>query len=100
MRVDFGDALASHDRLLAAMPHARADVCRHALALQPESAEINANRGFLLYDSRRYEPAGVFFRKAHALDPKRALVAAQSLDVDLQFADWQDFERKRDEILG
>ena len=120
MREEFAAALESYDRLLAAMPHAGAavwnnrgncqqrlgdrtgaeDSFRHALALQPESAEINANLGFLLYDSRRYEPAGVFFRKAHALDPKRALVAAQSLDVDLQFADWQDFERKRDEILG
>jgi predicted O-linked N-acetylglucosamine transferase (SPINDLY family) len=117
---DFAAALESYDRLLAAMPHAGAEVwnnrgiCqqqlgdrasaeqsfRHALALEPESAEINANLGFLLYDSRRYEPAGAFLRKAHALDPRRALVAAESLDVDLQFADWRDFERKRDEILA
>jgi predicted O-linked N-acetylglucosamine transferase (SPINDLY family) len=118
-REEFAAALESYERLLAAMPHAGAEVwnnrgiCqqrlgdraaaeqsfRHALDLQPESAEVNANLGFLLYDSRRYEPARVLLRKAHALDRQRALVAAQSLDVDLQFADWRDFDRKRDEIL-
>ena len=120
LREEFAAALESYDRLLAAMPHAGAEIwnnrgiCqqrlgdragaeesfRHALALEPESAEINANLGFLLYDSRRYEQAGVLLQKAHALDPRRALVAAQSLDVDLQFAEWQEFERKRDEILA
>jgi predicted O-linked N-acetylglucosamine transferase (SPINDLY family) len=119
-RDEFATALEVYERLLAAMPNAGAEIwnnrgiCqqrlgdrataeqsfRHALALQPDSAEISANLGFLLYDARRYEEAGISLRKAAALDPQRALVAAQSLDVDLQFADWRDFERKRDRILA
>ncbi|HSS71440.1 MAG TPA: tetratricopeptide repeat protein [Casimicrobiaceae bacterium] len=119
-REEFAAALDAYDRLIAAMPQAGAEVwnnrgiChlrlgdraaaersfRRALSLQPDLAEINANLGFLLYDARRYEDAGISLRKAHELDPHRALVAAQALDVDLQFADWRDFERKRDEILA
>ena len=119
-REEFAAALETYDRLIAAMPQAGAEIwnnrgiCqqrvgdrasaersfRRALALQPDVAEINANLGFLLYDSRRYEDAGASLRKAHALDPRRALVAAQALDVDLQFADWRDFERKREEIVA
>jgi predicted O-linked N-acetylglucosamine transferase (SPINDLY family) len=119
-REEFAAALETYDHLIAAMPQAGAEIwnnrgiCqqwlgdrasaersfRRALALQPDVAEINANLGFLLYDARRYEDAGASLRKAHALDPRRALVAAQALDVDLQFADWRDFEQKREQILA
>ena len=119
-REDFAAALETYDRLIAVMPQAGAEIwnnrgiChqrlgdraaaersfRRALALQPDLAEVNANLGFLLYDARRYEDAGVSLRKAHQLDPRRALVAAQALDVDLQFAEWRDFDRKREEILA
>src|SRR5262249_9211633 len=116
----FAEALASYDRLLALMPQAGAEIwnnrgiClqklgqpaaaeqsfRRALALQPEAAEINANLGFLLYEDRRYGAAAPLLQKARRLDPQRLLVAAQSLDVDLQFAQWDDYERRRDDILA
>ena len=119
-REESAAALETYDRLLAAMPQAGAEVwnnrgvCqqrlgdregaersfRRALALEPESSEICANLGLLLYEARRYDEARPLLRKATELDPERLLVAAQSLDVDLQFADWRDFERRRDAILA
>jgi protein O-GlcNAc transferase len=120
LRDEFAAALDAYDRLLATMPSAGAEVwnnrgvCqqrlgnrpgaeesfRRALALDPESAEIAANLGFLLYESRRYDAGAPLLHKASALDPGRVLVAAQALDVDLQLADWGDFERRRDAILA
>jgi predicted O-linked N-acetylglucosamine transferase (SPINDLY family) len=119
-REQYSGALESYDRLLALMPQAGSEIwnnrgiCLHklgdpaaaeqsfrrALALQPDAAEINANLGLLLYEQRRYEAAGPLLHKARRLDPQRLLVAAQALDVDLQFAHWDDFERRRDEILA
>jgi predicted O-linked N-acetylglucosamine transferase (SPINDLY family) len=119
-REDFAAALETYERLIAMMPQPGPEiwnnrgVCqqrlgdreaaeqsfRLALALQRDSAEINANLGLLLSDSRRYEAAAPFLHRAHALDPGRALVAAQALDVDLQFARWREFERRRDELLA
>ena len=68
--------------------------------MQPDSPEIHANLGFLLYEERRYDAAGPLLSKAHALDPRRLLVAAQAFDVDLQFADWREFDHRRGEILA
>jgi predicted O-linked N-acetylglucosamine transferase (SPINDLY family) len=119
-RDEFAAALEFYDRLLAAMPQAGPEVwnnrgiCqrqlgdraaaeqsfRRALALEPASAEICANLGFLLSEARRYDAAGPLLRKASQLDPERLLVTAQSLDVDLQFADWRDFERRCDAIVA
>jgi protein O-GlcNAc transferase len=119
-RESFAEALQIYDRLFAAMPQAGAEIwnnrgiCqqrlgdragaeqsfRRALSLQPNSPEIHANLGFLLYDERRYDAAGPLLKKAHALDPRRALVAAQAFDVDLQFADWREFDHRREEILA
>ena len=109
-----------YERLVAAAPNAPAEiwnnlgVCqknlrdnagaerslRRALALEPDSPQVLANLGFLYYDARRYEEARPLLARAHALDPARLLVATQSLDLDLQFADWSDFERKRAEIIA
>ena len=119
-REDFASALETYDRLVAMIPQAGPEIwnnrgiCqqrlgdraaaeqsfRRALALQPESAEINANLGLLLCEGRRYDAAAPLLRRAHALEPRRALVAAQALDVDLQFAEWRDFERRRDAVLA
>ncbi len=110
----FAGALEIYDRLVAAAPDAPAEVwnnrgvCqkstqdsagaeqsfRRALALQPDSAQILANLGFLLYEQMRYEESRSLLRRAHELDPGRLQVAAQSIDVDLQFADWRDFDRR------
>ena len=118
-REDFAAALETYDRLVAMIPQAGPEIwnnrgiCqqrlgdraaaeqsfRRALALEPESAEINANLGLLLCEGRRYDAAAPLLRRAHALDPRRALVAAQALDVDLQFAEWRDFEQRRDAVL-
>ncbi|HEX7270711.1 MAG TPA: tetratricopeptide repeat protein, partial [Casimicrobiaceae bacterium] len=119
-REDFASALETYDRLVAMIPQAGPEIwnnrgiCqqrlgdraaaeqsfRRALALEPESAEINANLGLLLCEGRRYDAAAPLLRRAHALEPRRALVAAQALDVDLQFAEWRDFERRRDAVLA
>jgi len=119
-REDFASALETYDRLVAMIPQAGPEIwnnrgiCqqrlgdraaaeqsfRRALALQPESAEINANLGLLLCEGRRYDAAAPLLRRAHALEPRRAIVAAQALDVDLQFAEWRDFERRRDAVLA
>ncbi|HKE42406.1 MAG TPA: tetratricopeptide repeat protein [Casimicrobiaceae bacterium] len=119
-REDFQGARELYDRLLSVMPQAGADVwnkcgiCqqrlgdrvaaeqsfRRALALAPNAAEINANLALLLYDSRRYGAARELLHRAHALDPRRLLVAAQALVADLQFCDWHDFERRRDAMVA
>ncbi len=119
-RAAFAAALAHYDRLLAVMPAAGAEVwnnrgvCqqqlgergaaeqsfRRALALEPESAAIAANLGLLLYDANDLEAARAALERALALDPRRALVAAQLFHIDLQFADWKNFERRRDELVA
>jgi protein O-GlcNAc transferase len=115
----FADALAVYDRLVVAAPEAPAEiwnnrgVCqthsraadaepsfRHALMLAPDSPQILANLGFLLCDGRRFDEARPLLQKAHALDRSRLQVAAQLLHVDLQFADWGEFERKRSEVIA
>jgi len=110
----FGAALEIFDRLVAAAPDAPAEVwnnrgvCqkstqdsvgaersfRRALALAPDSAQVLANLGFLLYEKTSYEEARPLLRRANELDPDRLQVAAQSIDVDLQFADWRDVENR------
>jgi protein O-GlcNAc transferase len=110
----FADALEIYDRLVAAAPDAPAEVwnnrgvCqksaqdgagaeqsfRRALAVQPDSAQVLANLGFLLYEQMKYEESRLLLRRAHELDPDRLQLAAQLLDVDLQFADWRDFDRR------
>jgi protein O-GlcNAc transferase len=119
-RAAFAAALAHYDRLLAVMPAAGAEiwnnrgVCqqqlgerggaeqsfRRALALEPQSAAIAANLGLLLCDAGALEAAKPALEHALALDPRRALVAAQLFHVDLQFADWQNFEQRRDELVA
>jgi protein O-GlcNAc transferase len=119
-RAAFAAALAHYDRLLAVVPAAGAEVwnnrgvClqqlgergraeqsfRRALTLEPQSAAIAANLGLLLYDVNDLEAAKPALEHALALDPRRALVAAQLFHVDLQFADWKNFERRRDELVA
>jgi predicted O-linked N-acetylglucosamine transferase (SPINDLY family) len=114
-----GDALAIYDRLVTAAPGAPAEVwnnrgvCqkatqngaaaeesfRRALALEPESPQVLANLGFLLYERMRYDEARPLLRRAHELDPNRLQLAAQLLDVDMQFADWRDFDRRRARLI-
>src|SRR5208283_4196378 len=73
---------------------------RHALALEPDSAAIAANLGLLLYDSGQLDAAKPALERALALNPQRSLVAAQLFHLDLQFADWTAFERRRDELVA
>jgi len=115
----FADALGFYDRLVAAAPDAPADVwnnrgvCqkyardrgteasfRRALALAPDSPQILANLGFLLAEQRNYADARPLLERARSLDPSRLQVAAQCLDLQLQFADWREFERNRDGIVA
>jgi protein O-GlcNAc transferase len=115
----FAEALEVYDRVVANAPDAPAEVwnnrgiCqkstqnsaaaeqsfRRALALQPDSPQVLANLGFLLYERMRYEEARPLLRRAHELDPDRLQLAAQLLDVDLQFADWRDFDRRKARII-
>ncbi|HEX7155562.1 MAG TPA: tetratricopeptide repeat protein, partial [Burkholderiaceae bacterium] len=119
-REQFAAALAIYDRLSAVMPEAGVEIwnnrgiCqqrlgarleaeqsfRRALALAPESAEVAANLGLLLSEGGNHEAARPVLARAHALDPGRLLVTAQLLHAQLQAADWNDFERRRDEILA
>jgi protein O-GlcNAc transferase len=114
-----GEALEVYDRLVASAPDAPAEVwnnrgvCqkaeqdsaaaeesfRRALALETNSPQVLANLGFLLYEQARYEEARPLLRRAHALDPGRLQLAAQLLDVDLQFADWRDFDRRKAQLV-
>ena len=115
----YREALEMYDRLVVATPDALAEVwnnrgvCqksipdsaaaeesfRRALALQPDSPQVLANLGFLLYERVRYDEARPLMRRAHGLDPGRLQLAAQLLDLDLQFADWRDFDRRRAQIV-
>jgi predicted O-linked N-acetylglucosamine transferase (SPINDLY family) len=115
----FAEALGIYDRLVTAAPDAPAEiwnnrgVCqrwtrdpgaeasfRRALALAADSPQVLANLGFLLCEQRRFDEARPLLLDAHARDASRVQVAAQLLDLDLQFADWSNFERKRAEILA
>ncbi|MEO8740934.1 MAG: tetratricopeptide repeat protein, partial [Casimicrobiaceae bacterium] len=115
----FAEALACYDRLIALAPEAPGDiwnnrgVCqrnlrvagaepsfRTALARMRDSPQILANLGFLLSEQRRYDEALPLLLQARTLDPSRLQVAAQVLDLRMQFADWTDFERDRGEILA
>ncbi len=109
------EALAIYDRLIESAPDAPAEVwnnrgvCqkatwdtaaaeqsfRRALELEPDSPQVLANLGFLLYERMRHGEARPLLRRAHELDPNRLQLATQLLDVDMQFADWQDFDRRR-----
>jgi len=115
----YGEARGMYDRLVASAPDAPAEVwnnrgvCqkstqdgaaaeesfRRALALEPDSPQVLANLGFLLYERMRYEEARPLLRRAHELDPGRLQLAAQLLDVDMQFADWRDFDRRREALM-
>jgi len=119
-RAAFAAALAHYDRLLLVAPGAGAEiwnnrgVCqqklgdrsgaeqsfRRALSLAPDSAEIAANLGLLLCDAGRLQEAKPALERALKLNPQRALVAAQLLHVDLHFAQWREFERRRDELVA
>jgi protein O-GlcNAc transferase len=119
-RSAFTDALMHYDRLLAVAPAAGAEiwnnrgVCqqqlgdrggaeqsfRRAQACEPQSAAIAANLGLLLYDRGHLDAAKPALEHALLLNPQRALVAAQLLYVDLHFADWTDFERRRNELVA
>jgi predicted O-linked N-acetylglucosamine transferase (SPINDLY family) len=119
MQERYRQALEIYDRLVAGAADAPAEVwnnrgvCqkatqnsaaaeesfRRALALQPDSPQVLANLGFLLYERTRYEEARPLLRRAHELDPDRLQLAAQLLDVDLQFADWHDFDRLKAQIV-
>src|SRR5208337_2508401 len=54
----------------------------------------------LLFDGGHLDAAKPALEYALSLNPQRALVAAQLLYVDLQFADWTDFARRRDELIA
>jgi len=115
----FEDALPAYDKLLMVAPGAPAEVWNNrgvcqkyswknaaaiesfhrALSLRPDSPEVLANLGFAEYERSHYEQARVLLARAHALDPARLQVRAHLLDLDLQFADWSDFDRKRDELV-
>jgi predicted O-linked N-acetylglucosamine transferase (SPINDLY family) len=119
MQERYGEALELYDRLVAGAPDAPAEVwnnrgvCqksmrnsaaaeesfRRALAMQPDSPQVLANLGFLLYELVRYDEARPLLRRAHELDPDRLQVAAQLLDLNLQFADWGDFDLLRAQIV-
>ncbi|TMG96003.1 MAG: tetratricopeptide repeat protein [Betaproteobacteria bacterium] len=119
MQERYGEALGLYDRLVAGAPEAPADVWNNrgvcqksiqnsaaaeesfhrALALQPDSPQVLANLGFLLYELVRYDEARPLLRRAHELDPRRLQVAAQLLDLNLQFADWGDFDLLRAQII-
>jgi protein O-GlcNAc transferase len=119
MQERYADALEFYDRLVAMAPDAPADVwnnrgvCqkhnrdrgaetsfRRALALAPDSPQVLANLGFLLTEQRRYDDARPLLEKAHALDPSRLQVAAQCVELELQFADWGNFERDRADLIA
>jgi protein O-GlcNAc transferase len=119
MQERYADALEFYDRLVAAAPDAPADVwnnrgvCqkqnrdrgaeasfRKALALAPDSPQVLANLGFLLTEQRRYDDARLLLEKAHTLDPSRLQVAAQCVELELQFADWGNFERDRADLIA
>lgn len=112
------DALVPYDRLVEVAPDAPAEiwnnrgVCqkavrhpgteasfRRALTLAPDSPQILANLGFMLAEKRRHAEARPLLLRARALDPARLQVAAQCVDLQLQFADWVDFERNRAAIV-
>jgi protein O-GlcNAc transferase len=115
----YGEALEIYDRLVVGAPDAPADVwnnrgvCqrsmqnsaaaeesfRRALALQPDSPQVLANLGFLLYELVRYEEAQPLLRRAHEFDPDRLQLVAQLLDIDLQFAYWHDFDRRQAQVV-
>ena len=119
MQARYGEALELYDRLVAGAPDAPTEVwnnrgvCqksmrdsaaaeesfRRALAMQPDSPQVLANLGFLLYELVRYDEARPLLRRAHELDPDRLQVAAQLLDLNLQFADWGDFDLLRTQIV-
>lgn len=115
----FAEALGIYDRLVAAAPEAPAEiwnnrgVCqrwarasgaeasfRRALSLAPDAPQVLSNLGFLLCEERRFEEARPLLQAAQARDASRLQVAAQLLDLDLQFADWADFARKRAAIIA
>jgi protein O-GlcNAc transferase len=119
MQERYADALGAYDRLVAVAPDAPADVwnnrgvCqkhardrgaeasfRRALELAPESPQILANLGFLLAEQRNYADARPLLQRARLLDPSRLQVAAQCVDLQLQFADWVEFQRNRDAIVA
>jgi protein O-GlcNAc transferase len=119
MQERYGDAIAFYDRLVAAASDAPADiwnnrgVCqkhvrdrgaeasfRRAQALAPDSPQVLANLGFLLAEQRNYAEARPLLQKARALDPSRLQVAAQCVELQLQFADWADFERDRATVIN
>lgn len=119
MQERYADALEFYNRLVAAAPDAPADVwnnrgvCqkhnrdrgaeasfRRALALAPNSAQVLANLGFLLTEQRSYDDARPLLEKARTLDPSRLQVAAQCVELALQFADWGNFERDRADLIA
>ena len=114
-----GEALPVYDAIVASAPDAPAEiwnnrgVCqrrvrdsgakasfRRALELAPASPQVLANLGFLLCEQRRYEDARPLLERAHSLDSSRLQVSAQLLDLDLHFADWEDFDRKRSAVVA
>ena len=115
----YADALVAYDRLVGIAPDAPAEVwnnrgvCqkylrdpgaedsfRRAIELAPDAPQILANLGFLLAEKRRYEEARPILERARALDPSRLQVAAQCLELQLQFADWSNFEANRAAIVA
>jgi Flp pilus assembly protein TadD len=115
----YADALAAYDRLVEIAPEAPAEVwnnrgvCqkylrdagaegsfRRAIELAPEAPQILANLGFLLAEKRNYQEARPILERARALDPSRLQVAALCVELQLQFADWTNFEANRSAIIA
>lgn len=115
----FVEALEQYDRLVERVPGVPAEiwnnrgVCQkytwnnsgaihsfqRALELEPDASQVLANLGFAEYERGRYEVSRRLLEKAHKLDPTRLQIRAHLLDLNLQFADWNDFDRQRDELV-
>jgi predicted O-linked N-acetylglucosamine transferase (SPINDLY family) len=115
----FADAVPVYAALVARAPDAPAEIWNNygvaqqqmrdrgaeasfvnALARAPESAPVLANLGFLRVGQQRYEEAREPLERAHACDPSRLQVLAQCIELQLAFADWREFEPRREALLS
>ena len=116
----FDAALPLYERIVALDPRASAEVwnnlgvCqrygwnngaalesfRRAALLAPDAPEVLANVGFAECERGRYAEARRYLEKAHALQPARRQILAHLFDIELQFADWSQYERHRAELIA
>ncbi len=115
---DHARAVASYEKALRLNPnHALAhanfsailrhqgrfeDALRHcdaALRIEGRFADAWNNRGNVLYDLGRSDEALASYERALALNPNLSSAATQRLHIQMQFCDWRDFERQRDNLI-